>query len=123
MRLLDLDAEFVGEYHERGYRRFNHIEGAQGVLFQCPVCAVGKEPGEEVDDLTGERRRFFRGAHYVLCWFSNPRNAPAVPADAFPRPGRWQATGETIDTLTLSPSVLLQSGCGWHGWVKNGDAA
>jgi hypothetical protein len=92
------------------YRELDGVEGAQGVLFICPKCQ----------------------SHSVLCWFKNPRNASSVPDSAFPKPGRWTFTGETVDTLTLSPSVDLskidaenpesQNRCYWHGWVENGIA-
>ncbi len=117
MRLRQLGAEFLGEYSSTGYRRLESIEGAQGVIFQCPKCAEGKPPGEP--DGVG-----FAGAHSVLCWFTNPRNAAAVPVSAFPGPGRWTIEGSSIDDLTLHPSVHLSgAGCGWHGWVKAGDAS
>lgn len=34
---------------------------------------------------------------------------------------RWQRTGETFETLTLSPSIQKLDGCKWHGWVRNGE--
>ena len=119
MRLRDLDAEFVGQYTVGPpitYRRQGDtIAGAQGVLFQCPKCATGLETGEE------EGRGFVRGAHYIMVWFSNPQNAPPVPPDAIPTPARWSMAGDTLDTLTLSPSILLPGeGCQWHGYVQNG---
>jgi hypothetical protein len=122
MRLADLDATFLGNYTESptSYRQLDSVEGAQGVMFQCPKCAEGKERGEE------DGRRFVRGAHSIICWFANPRNAPKVPDDASPKPGRWYFTGDSIDSLTFTGpgacSVLLTSGCGWHGFVKDGDA-
>lgn len=128
MRLRDLDAEFVGEWTEKSYRRLPSIEGAQGVLFQCPKCAQGKEHGEEISLADGEMRGHWKGAHYVLCWFTNPRNAPRVPDTAFPRPGRWTVVGNTIDDISFVPgpysnSVLLTgTGCQWHGYVTNGAA-
>lgn len=118
MKLTDLEPSFVGNYREhegpRGdgvsHFRLPSVEGAQGVLFTCPKC----------------------GGHEVLCWFANPRNAPKVPDAAFPRPGRWTFSGETLDVLTLSPSVDLSgidkdnpaspSRCYWHGFVQNGEA-
>lgn len=110
MKLTELEATFVGKYHEgtdpadsTSHDELDSVEGAQGVMFVCPEC----------------------GNHSVLCWFKNPRNAPIVPDSAFPKPGRWTFTGETIETLTLAPSVDLSVGgvgCLWHGWVKNGDA-
>ena len=115
MRLRSLDAEFVSQYNPvtgSHHRQGDQIDGAQGVLFLCPLCQ--KE--------------------MILCWFANPINAPRVPDSAYPRPGRWTASGNSVDNLTLSPSVNLdtheaqtaeQQGyhpCKWHGWVRNGDA-
>lgn len=34
----------------------------------------------------------------------------------------WTRTGDTIDTLTLVPSVRRIGGCDWHGWIRNGEA-
>lgn len=36
----------------------------------------------------------------------------------------WTRTGDTIETLTLSPSVNRTGGCPgkWHGWIRNGEA-
>jgi hypothetical protein len=134
MRLRDLHAEFLGGWHDDrakgghiGYRgQGNRLARAQGIRFQCPLCAAGKPIVEE----KGER--FVRGAHSVICWFRNPRNAKPVPDDADPKPGRWwvSAASTGLDDLTfeagdppMSYSVLLTSGCGWHGFVKNGEAA
>lgn len=123
MRLLDLDASFVGSFDPatNAFRLLDSVEGAQGVMFQCPKCSAGKEKGEE------DGRRFVVGAHSVICWFANPRNAPRVPDDADPKPGRWNFSGDTLDTLTFTgpgaASVLLTGGCDWHGFVVNGDAA
>lgn len=39
-------------------------------------------------------------------------------------PWGWQRTGETLDTLTLSPSVQRGEPCPkrWHGYIRNGEA-
>jgi hypothetical protein len=128
MRLRDLDGHFVGEWAERSYRVLLTVEGAQGLLFQCPLCSVGKTRGPRAGravDARDEGRTWAEGAHYVLCWFTNPRNAARVPDDAFPIPGRWNFTGESIDDITFvgpqAASVHLSGpGCGWHGFVKDG---
>jgi hypothetical protein len=131
MRLRDLNARFIGGYHDKdsqhehtGYQVLPSIDGAQGVMFQCPKCAVGLERGEE------NGRRFVRGAHSVICWFRNPRGAPPVPGHADPKPGRWWMEGTSIDDLTfthgtpaMAKSVQLLGGCNWHGFVNNGDAS
>jgi hypothetical protein len=33
----------------------------------------------------------------------------------------WQRTGDTFETLTLSPSIQRLSGCKWHGFIRNGE--
>lgn len=120
MRLVDLDAQFIGAYHDKGYRRLDAIEGAQGIVFQCPKCAEGKPRAEGGG---------IQGAHYVVCWFRNPRGAAPVPPDAQPGPGRWWVEGTGLDDLSfvagdppLPNSVLLKGGCNWHGYVTKGDA-
>jgi hypothetical protein len=119
MRLRDLDACFVGGFTApHSYRRLDSMEGAQGLLFQCPQCAQGKERAEDGG---------FVGAHYVLIWFRSPRGSVEVPESAQPAPARWTVSGDSLDNLTLDPSVNLvkkdPSECGWHGWVKKGEAA
>lgn len=39
-------------------------------------------------------------------------------------PTRWQRTGDTFETLTLSPSLHRVVGCvtRWHGWIRSGEA-
>lgn len=137
MKLRDLDAQFVYAAQKGGYERSdaNSVEGMQGVMFQCPKCAIGKERGEE------DGRRFIRGAHYILVFFSNPRGAPVAPADADlrndgSRNPRWSIkSGTTLDDLTLTPSINCdipwkdadgiehESSCKFHGFIKNGDVA
>lgn len=121
MRLRELDASFVGEANEKGFRHLDGIDGAQGVMFQCPKCAGQCQSGEE------DGRKFFIGAHYILCWFRNPINALPVPDSLDPKPGRWNAKGTGLDDLTFVPpgsvSVLLQgAGCGYHGFIRDGEA-
>jgi hypothetical protein len=82
---------------------------ADGVWFLCPKCYA--EKGGAV------------GTHTVICWFVGK-----VPDDIDPKPGRWTPTGTGLSDLTFVPSegrtqsVLLTGGCGWHGFVVNGDA-
>ena len=117
MRITDLDGSFL-RLVDGGFRRQEHIEGGDGVIFQCPKCADGLEQGEE------NGRRFVRGAHYIICWFVG-----RVPDDLSPKPGRWTPSGTGLDDLTFVPgdpprpvSVQVTTGCCWHGHVMNGDA-
>jgi len=142
MRLRDLDAHFVFAATKTGCR-FLHGEsvgGAQGVIFQCPKCAEGKEVVVDHERETGgQPRRFVVGAHYIRVFFSNP-SGEIAPADAdlrddgTPNP-RWTMEGTTLDGLSLTPSINCdipwkdkdgvehESSCKFHGYVKNGDAA
>lgn len=117
MKLTDLDATFIGKFAivlHYGWKKpsFYHladIEGAQGVMFICPKC----------------------GRHSILLWFANPRNASAVPIGSFPgNEYRWTMSGESIETLSITPSIDLSrvtpenpaspNRCYWHGYVTSG---
>lgn len=130
MRLRDLDGRFFGETTDSTSQMRDSLEGAQGVMFQCPSCARGLDRGEH------EGRTFFRGAHYIRVCFSNPRGT-SVASDAFAggKPRRELVSGTSLDDLTLSPSINCDipwkdadgvehpSSCKFHGYVRNGDAA
>ncbi len=94
MKLTDLDATFV----DASANGFVHgPECKQGVLFDEPAGSGGK----------------------LLVWFANPiGGGPAAGREHTPSP-RWTRTGETLETLTLSPSVNVIGG--WHGWIRNGE--
>ena len=83
---------------------------ADGVMFLCPKCFTTNAGPV--------------GTHRVICWFVG-----RVPDDVDPKPGRWTPTGTSLADLTFVPSegrtqsVLLTGGCGWHGFVVNGDAS
>jgi hypothetical protein len=110
-RLVDLEARFIRST-ENGWRCVDDKADAQGVMFLCPKCFT--ENGGSA------------GTHMVVCW----SESAGAPADAVPGPGRWKMDGTSIDDLTLNAdpprgarSVALSGGCGWHGFVTNGDAA
>lgn len=111
MKLRDLEAEFLKIISPNTYRRCVDLQIAQGILFLCPKC-FAKNNGSV-------------GTHGVICWFAGR----GVPDEMAPGPGRWTPEGTSIDDLTFVPgnpprsvSVKLNSGCGWHGFVKIGDA-
>lgn len=35
--------------------------------------------------------------------------------------GRWTRSGEGFEDLTIFPSINLEPGHPWHGWVQNGE--
>ena len=120
MKLRDLSGHFLRLLPDGCYQQVEALAEADGVIFQCPKCSVGREVGQAPGG-----RRFVIGAHHVICWFTG-----RVPDDLDPKPGRWTPAGTGLDDLTFVPgeppraiSVLLTGpGCGWHGFVRNGEA-
>lgn len=47
------------------------------------------------------------------------------PLDGGPTYGQdghtWKRTGDTFETLTLTPSIQRVGGCKWHGHITNGE--
>lgn len=103
MKLTDLEPEWTKWISDKESRRVNTMAEADGLWFLCPVCI--------------EANNGPIGTHMVLCW------QPQVPLTTSPAPGRWTMTGTSFEDLTLHPSVHLagKGGCGWHGFVKNGE--
>lgn len=102
MKVTDLNPQFVGmggphvRYEATG-KTVPPREGV-GMSFDCP-CGCGTQG-------------------YV--GFANPLDGgPSV----HPAQGQWQRTGETFETITLTPSIYRPKphGCGWHGYFTNGE--
>lgn len=80
------------------YNSFDGERKGLGLVFECPIhedCNIGVQ-------------------------FSNPIGGG--DAEETGRPA-WRRTGETIEKLTLSPSIRVNggaTGCEWHGFIKNG---
>lgn len=111
MKLRDLDGRFIRNQRPDGSHQTSvEIEGAQGVIFDCPQCTEKRAGHADPDEV---------GVHSVAIYFSNPRNA--APS-SHPSSNTWEMAGAGLDDLTLNPSIALRGPCDWHGWVKNGDA-
>lgn len=102
MRLSDLNPRWCGAGGENiSDKDGNPVPARHGVgmTFDCP-CGCGT-----------------RG--YIP--FVQPLDGgPPLEGDA----PRWSRTGETFETLTLTPSILRRrehGGCGWHGFITNGE--
>jgi hypothetical protein len=70
-----------------------------GVSFMCPCC---------------------RDIHLAV-WFANPIDGgPPAHSDIDPKP-RWVRTGETFETLTVTPSIDASQSGHWHGYIRSGE--
>lgn len=79
------------------------IAEAQSIWFLCPKCF----PGHVIEcSLAGRGVEDACGSH-----------------NKDGKPTRWIISGSDLSNLSLQPSVLIEGGCGWHGFVTNGDAA
>jgi hypothetical protein len=109
-RLRDLDAQLlrVDKVDDQLWHHVDCLAEADGIQFLCPKCFAANGGAVRT--------------HSVVCWFVG-----RVPDDYDPKPGRWNPSGAGIYDLTFigpdAASVLLTSGCAWHGFVKNGSAA
>lgn len=133
MRLADLGAHFVGA-------------GGEGISQQtgraCPACDGDNAAACAACHGTGREwepapRREGVGvifncpcgnhdeAHQCYVPFANPLDGgPALQPKGWNGSGGWQRTGDAIETLTLRPSVFRRQelgGCGWHGFITNGE--
>lgn len=83
---------------------------AQGIQFLCPLCFTKNvgPVGTHLCDVTFADR----GVPDDLG--SHNKEGKAV---------RWTVTGDTFENLTTTPSILLEGGCAWHGYITNGDVA
>lgn len=105
-KLSDLDAKFVGAGGDGVWNADGSpapLRSGVGLVFKCPC-------GQKHD----EYDRVYVG-------FENPIDGGPVLDGRAPK---WQRTGDTIDTLTLKPSIqrMDPGGCRWHGFVTNGEA-
>jgi hypothetical protein len=77
---------------------------AHGLWFDCPLCWA--KNGGPV------------GTHGVLVWFAGKPVPDRLGQNSAGVTVRWNVVGGTgLSDLQLAPSILLQGGCGWHGFV------
>lgn len=110
MRLIELHPAWIGAGGPGIFNADNTPampRSGIGLMFDCPKgCPCDSE------DHRVER-------HFVA--FANPLDG-GPPFE----PGRpmWTRTGDDFETLTLAPSihsVIEKGGCGWHGFITNGE--
>jgi hypothetical protein len=100
MKLTELKPKWVVE-HEYGdwdeNLKTNPKRRGMGITFLCPHCQQTR----------------------IGVMFTNPIDGLKP---AYINSGLWQRTGETFETLTLSPSIDTSQCKHWHGFITNGEA-
>lgn len=109
MRLIDLKPRWVG----LNPSQWGELEGPSvrfGLSFKCPHCE---------DRLAVMFKPFIDPTNFAerITW--------ALPGAPNPNTGEvkeihwWRRTGETFDTLTLTPSIDAANH--WHGFITDGE--
>ena len=86
------------------------LDEAQGLWFLCPVCF--------------QRNGGAVGTHLVETTFRDRGASDDEGSHGRDgTPSRWGVSGSSFEDLTLTPSIDLGSGgCGWHGFITEGEA-
>jgi len=82
---------------------------AEGIEFLCPKCFAENNGA--------------RGTHGCNVTFAD-RGEPD-DMGSHNKEGnavRWNVSGDSFENLTTTPSILLEGGCAWHGYITNGEA-
>lgn len=83
--------------------RVDTFSEAQGVEFLCPICL--------------EKDR-----HTVAVSFEGRSVLPEQGChNSQGQPTRWNVSGDTFENLTTTPSILIEGGCNWHGFITAGE--
>lgn len=88
----------------------DQLAGADGIQFLCPKCFEAN--GGPI------------GTHSIHVYFAGSKVPPHLGTNREGQTVRWSVTkGTGYDDLCLSPSILLLSGCGWHGFIGAADGS
>jgi hypothetical protein len=82
------------------------LSEAQGITFLCPKCFNGSRAGVHLCEVT------FSGRGVPDDMGTHNKNGEAV---------RWGVSGNGVEDLTTTPSILIEDGCGWHGFITSGE--
>ena len=101
MKLTDLNPQWLGNGGEGITRNGEPVPYRPGVslMFDCPCGKCG-----------------------MPC--AIPMNNPLDGGPPLNPDHGWDRIGEDFETLTLKPSILRtvkRGGCGWHGFITNGE--
>ncbi len=78
---------------------------AQCIMFICPKCFIPNG-----------------GAHYVEVTFADRGVLPGMGIhNSKGEDVRWKVSGTGYGDLTTQPSILIEGGCQWHGFITKGE--
>lgn len=96
MKLTDLDAHWVSDAGRRG----------QGVTFLCPCAKCLANPAQQTR----------LGVSFI-----NPVDGGAPMSPVAANGYQWRRKGETLETLTVLPSIDVSAAGHWHGFITDGE--
>lgn len=106
MKLTELAPRWASDRYYRnasGVVVYDGMRQGMGITFDCPHCRVTR----------------------LAVFFSNPRDGlPPLTTELDPPHAArklWARSGETFDTLSLSPSIDASADGHWHGFITNGE--
>ncbi len=104
MKLTDLEPRWVGITRE-AVGKWPEIRFQVGVSFLCPCCRDQR-------------------IAVIFANFIDPNNTADRIQWAWPSvENKWQRSGDTFETLTLTPSIDVSQHGHWHGSITNGEIA
>ncbi len=108
MKLTELEPKLYKYIGDQRFKTVKTVDKADSVMFLCPVCFKTNKGN--------------KGTHSIRVDFKG-KGVPVEIAikNAQGEAVYWNATGKDINDLTLTPSILLLSGCAWHGFVTAGE--
>lgn len=98
-----LNPHFPASWRIQGYGQVATLAEAHGVWFLCPLCF--------------QRNKGSVGTHSVMAGFAGRCPPGSYTQNKSGQDSRWVASGTGLDDLILSPSIQLEGGCNWHGFV------
>jgi hypothetical protein len=108
VKLTELEPHLYRYGGDKSFTSVETVAEADSVMFLCPKCF--------------EANNGPVGTHGIRIDFAG-KGVPAEVAihNSEGQPVWWNASGNDVRDLTLTPSILLLHDCEWHGFVTNGE--
>lgn len=92
-----------------------------GVTFLCPHCRKTRLAVQFANPVEGPPKPLMGMREFAQALA--PGHSTEERKDVVPPGYLWQRTGDTFETMTLSPSVDCSASGHWHGFLRNGEIA